>query len=70
MNAMKTKMKMPTLRTFTFACITSLSLASLAAVTTLTAQASGSYVSPNALLKKKPAAEPTPTPAPEAKKKK
>lgn len=70
MNSMKTKMKMPIMKTFTLACITSLSLTSLATVTSLTAHASGSYVSPNALLKKKPAAEPTPTPTPEAKKKK
>jgi hypothetical protein len=63
---MKTKMKMPIQATLLSAIITAL----FSAVTPVTAHASGSYVSPNALLKKKPAAEPTPTPAPEAKKKK
>ena len=66
MNSMKTKMKMPIQATLLSAIITAL----FSAVTPVTAHASGSYVSPNALLKKKPAAEPTPTPTPEAKKKK
>ncbi len=51
-------------------CTSGLLIALITAVTPLTAQASGSYVSPNALLKKKSGAEPAPTPTPEAKKKK
>jgi hypothetical protein len=65
MNAMK-KIKRP----LGIGCTLGLLVALLTAVTPLTTHASGSYVSPNALLKKKPGAEPAPTPTPEAKKKK
>ncbi len=65
MNAMK-KIKQP----LGIGCTLALFAALILSVTPLTAQASGSYVSPNALLKKKSGAEPAPTPTPEAKKKK
>lgn len=67
MNAMKMMMMK---RLVAFACNLSLFLALFLAVTPLTAHASGSYVSPNSLLKKKSGGEPAPTPTPEAKKKK